>query len=103
MQSVATQAGTAILRRGGNAAEAAVAMGAVLAAVMPHFRNLGGDAVWLMADCVPHLLHGSQGADGQPQTLAVLLTALIYQGPDPAETLAQPRFLLGRTFSDARA
>ena len=50
MQSVATQAGTAILRRGGNAAEAAVAMGAVLAAVMPHFRNLAGDAVWLMAD-----------------------------------------------------
>lgn len=51
---------------------------------------------------LPHLLYGTQGADGQPQTLAVLLTALIDLGLKPAEALAQPRFLLGRTFSDSR-
>ena len=47
---LATRAGADVLQRGGTAAEAAVAMGAVLAVVMPHFCGLGGDAVWLMAD-----------------------------------------------------
>lgn len=50
----------------------------------------------------PHLLYGTQGADGQPQTLSVLLTGLIDHGMTPEEALAQPRFLLGRTFSDSR-
>jgi gamma-glutamyltranspeptidase len=48
------------------------------------------------------LVYGTQGADGQPQTLAAVLTRLIdYQLP-PWEALARPRFLLGRTFSDGR-
>ena len=51
---------------------------------------------------MPHLLYGTQGADGQPQTLAVLLTALIDLALSPTEALAEPRFLLGRTFSDSR-
>ena len=50
----------------------------------------------------PHLLYGTQGADGQPQTLALLLTRLLDYGMSPAEALRRPRFLLGRTFSDAR-
>ncbi|CAO3427359.1 gamma-glutamyltransferase family protein [Azospirillum endophyticum] len=50
----------------------------------------------------PHLLYGTQGADGQPQTLSVLLTGLIDHGMTPEEALAQPRFLLGKTFSDSR-
>lgn len=50
----------------------------------------------------PHILYGTQGADGQPQTLTVVLTRLIDYGLDPAEALARPRFLLGRTFSDSR-
>jgi len=50
----------------------------------------------------PFLLYGTQGADGQPQTLALLLTRLIDFGLDPAEALKRPRFLLGKTFSDAR-
>ena len=49
----------------------------------------------------PHLLYGTQGADGQPQTLAMLLTRLLDFGLSPAEALAKPRFLLGKTFSDA--
>lgn len=48
----------------------------------------------------PHLLYGTQGADGQPQTLAMLLTRLLDFGLSPAEALAKPRFLLGKTFSD---
>lgn len=50
----------------------------------------------------PYLLYGTQGADGQPQTLSVLLTSLLDDGMGPEQALAQPRFLLGRTFSDSR-
>jgi gamma-glutamyltranspeptidase/glutathione hydrolase len=48
------------------------------------------------------LLYGTQGADGQPQTLAAVLTRLIDYGMDPTAALAAPRFLLGKTFSDSR-
>ena len=48
------------------------------------------------------MVYGTQGADGQPQTLAAVLTRLIDYGMDPLAALAQPRFLLGKTFSDAR-
>jgi gamma-glutamyltranspeptidase/glutathione hydrolase len=47
------------------------------------------------------LLYGTQGADGQPQTLAAVLTRLIDYRMDPMAALAAPRFLLGKTFSDA--
>lgn len=50
----------------------------------------------------PRLMYGTQGADGQPQTLAAVLTRLIDHGMDPLTALARPRFLLGRTFSDTR-
>ncbi|MHB2263670.1 gamma-glutamyltransferase family protein [Aliihoeflea sp. PC F10.4] len=50
----------------------------------------------------PHLLYGTQGADGQPQTLATLLVRIINHRLSPQQALAAPRFLLGRTFSDSR-
>lgn len=50
----------------------------------------------------PRWLYGTQGADGQPQTLVALLTRLVDFGLDPAQALARPRFLLGRTFSDGQ-
>jgi len=55
-----------------------------------------------LKDGSPHLLFGTQGADGQPQTLAAVLTRLIDYGMDPLSALARPRFLLGKTFSDTR-
>ncbi|ATN37097.1 gamma-glutamyltransferase (plasmid) [Rhizobium sp. ACO-34A] len=55
-----------------------------------------------LKDGRPHLVYGTQGADGQPQTLCLLLSLLIDHGLDPAEALARPRFLLGKTFSDSR-
>lgn len=48
------------------------------------------------------LLYGTQGADGQPQTLAAVLTRLIDYQMDPMDALRQPRFLLGKTFSDSQ-
>jgi len=50
----------------------------------------------------PSLLYGTQGADGQPQTLAAVLTRLIDYKMDPLTALTRPRFLLGKTFSDTR-
>lgn len=47
-------------------------------------------------------LYGTQGADGQPQTLGLLLARLLDHGQPPEVALAAPRFLLGRTFSDQR-
>lgn len=55
-----------------------------------------------LKDGKPYLIYGTQGADGQPQTLSVVLSGLIDYAMAPAEALAQPRFLLGRTFSDSR-
>lgn len=55
-----------------------------------------------LRDGRPALVYGTQGADGQPQTLSMLLTRLIDFAQPPAEALAAPRFLLGRTFSDSR-
>ena len=47
------------------------------------------------------LLYGTQGADGQPQTLAAVLSRVIDFGMDPWTALRSPRFLLGKTFSDS--
>ncbi|QQC65656.1 gamma-glutamyltransferase family protein [Paraburkholderia ginsengisoli] len=55
-----------------------------------------------LRDGRPQLLFGTQGADGQPQTLAAILTRLIDYRMDPFTALARPRFLLGKTFSDTR-
>jgi gamma-glutamyltranspeptidase/glutathione hydrolase len=51
---------------------------------------------------VPRLLYGTQGADGQPQTLSALLTRMIDYDMDPLTALSRPRFLLGRTSADSR-
>jgi gamma-glutamyltranspeptidase/glutathione hydrolase len=56
----------------------------------------------VLKDGRPHLVYGTQGADGQPQTLSMLLTRLIDFGQSPPDALSGPRFLLGRTFSDSR-
>ena len=55
-----------------------------------------------LKDGKPHLAYGTQGADGQPQTLAMILSRLFDFGQSLTDALAGPRFLLGRTFSDGR-
>ena len=46
---LASEAGLRVLREGGNAIEAAVAMAASLAVVYPHMTSIGGDGFWLIA------------------------------------------------------
>lgn len=46
--ALAAEAGCAVLRDGGTAAEACVAVGATLAIVYPHMTGIGGDGFWLI-------------------------------------------------------
>lgn len=46
---LASEAGVRVLREGGNAVEAMVAMAATIAVVYPHMTAIGGDGFWLIA------------------------------------------------------
>jgi gamma-glutamyltranspeptidase len=46
---LASEAGLAVLREGGNAIEATVAMASTLTVVYPHMTGIGGDGFWLIA------------------------------------------------------
>ena len=48
--AAAVEDGCAILREGGNALEAMLAMAASIAAVYPHMNHVGGDAFWLFRE-----------------------------------------------------
>ncbi|WP_316979354.1 gamma-glutamyltransferase family protein [Shumkonia mesophila] len=47
---LAAEAGGAILREGGTAVEAMVAMAAAIAVVYPHMNAIGGDGFWILAE-----------------------------------------------------
>ena len=61
---LAAQAGRDVLKDGGNAAEAAVAVAAALAVVYPHMTGIGGDSFFLVhePDGSVHSVHGCGGA-----------------------------------------
>jgi oxamate amidohydrolase len=46
----ASEAGLAILQRGGNAVDAAIAAAITIAVVYPHMNGVGGDSFWLIHD-----------------------------------------------------
>jgi gamma-glutamyltranspeptidase/glutathione hydrolase len=48
----------------------------------------------------PHLVYGTMGGEGQPQTQAALLTRVLERGLDPQAAVEAPRWLLGRTWGD---
>ncbi|MGQ0648226.1 MAG: gamma-glutamyltransferase [Gemmatimonadaceae bacterium] len=73
--ALATAAGADVLRRGGNAVDAAIAMAGVLAVVRPHMNGVGGDLFMLYRDAKTgrvHALNGSGGAGSgaTPQAFA---------------------------------
>ena len=59
---LAAAAGHEVLRRGGNAMDAAIAMAGVLAVVRPHMNGVGGDAFALYYDAVTGQVHAMNGS-----------------------------------------
>ena len=88
---LAAEAGLGVLRDGGNAVEASVAVAAALAAVYPHMTGIGGDGFWLIAepDGRVHSVHGCGGA-AQRADLALYAghDSVPTRGPLAANTVA---------------
>lgn len=62
--ALASGAGAAVLRRGGNAVDAAITMAAVLAVVRPHMNGVGGDNFLLIRDARTREVHALNGSGG---------------------------------------
>jgi gamma-glutamyltranspeptidase len=60
--ALASEAGVAMLRRGGNAVDAAIAAAATVAVVYPHMNGLGGDNFWLVYDARSRALRALNAA-----------------------------------------
>ena len=90
---LASAAGLRVLREGGNAIEATLAMGATLAVVYPHMNSIGGDGFWIVArpDHAPIAIDACGGAAqaATPDYYARLgLKAVPWRGPHAANTVA---------------
>ncbi len=88
---LAARAGCDVLKDGGNAVEAAVAVAATLAVVYPHMTGIGGDSFWLVAepDGAIHSVHGCGGAAATADlTLYAGHDAVPTRGPLAANTVA---------------
>lgn len=88
---LAATAGCEVLRDGGTATEACVAVAATLAVVYPHMTGIGGDGFWLIAepDGRTHAIHGCGGAAAAADlSLYAGLEAVPTRGPLAANTVA---------------
>jgi gamma-glutamyltranspeptidase/glutathione hydrolase len=80
---LASAAGADVLKRGGNAVDAAITMAAVLAVVRPHMNGVGGDAFMLMHDASTrqtYALNGS-GRAGSKATPALFAERKLAEVP----------------------
>jgi gamma-glutamyltranspeptidase/glutathione hydrolase len=68
-QPLASQTGLDILKRGGNAVDAAVAMAAVLAVTEPHMTGLGGDVFAMVFSAKTTQLEGLNASGRAPRAL----------------------------------
>ncbi|MBI2615798.1 MAG: gamma-glutamyltransferase [Gemmatimonadetes bacterium] len=80
---LAAEAGLAVLRRGGNAMDAAITMAGVLAVARPHMNGVGGDMFLLYYDAKTGTVHGlnASGPAGSRASIARVRA----QGPTRTE------------------
>lgn len=70
-QPLAAEAGLRVLQRGGNAADAAIAVGAALGVLEPHSSGIGGDAFALFYDAASKRVACLQGNGASPAGLTL--------------------------------
>ncbi|WVQ74298.1 gamma-glutamyltransferase [Cryptococcus sp. DSM 104548] len=70
-QPLASEAGLTILREGGNAADAAIAMAAALNVTEPCNTGIGGDVFALFYSCKTRSVHAINGSGRSPQILTL--------------------------------
>jgi gamma-glutamyltranspeptidase len=90
---LASEAGLAVLREGGNAIEATVAMAAALTVVYPHMTGIGGDGFWLIAapgqDPIAIEACGRAASAATPELYTSKgLRSIPWRGPLAANTVA---------------
>jgi len=88
---LASQAGVDVLKDGGDAVAAAVAVAACLAVVYPHMTGIGGDGFWLIAEPDGQMRAidaCGRSAAGAQLPLYAGLTAIPWRGPLAANTVA---------------
>lgn len=88
---LASQAGLDVLKDGGTAVEACVAVAAALAVVYPHMTGMGGDGFWLIAEpdgAVRAIDACGRAAARADLTLYEGLPAIPWRGPLAANTVA---------------
>jgi gamma-glutamyltranspeptidase len=104
---LASEAGLRVLREGGDAIEATIAMAAALAVVYPHMTAIGGDGFWLVAQpgLAPLAIDacGGAAAAATPELYASHgLTAVPWRGPLAANTVAGTISGWGEAFAVSR-
>lgn len=69
---LASQAGLHVLRNGGNAVDAAIAVASTLAVVYPHMNSIGGDNFWLIYNAKKQDVRGlnASGRSGEKATIS---------------------------------
>jgi gamma-glutamyltranspeptidase len=70
-QPLATQAGLDVLKRGGNAVDASIAMAAVLNVTEPHMTGVGGDAFMMIYSSKTKKLEGLNASGRAPLALSL--------------------------------
>ncbi len=102
---LAAQSGLDVLKDGGNARDAAVAVAATLAVVYPHMNSIGGDSFWLIREPGGHrvAVHGCGGAAAKADlALYAGLDAVPWRGPLAANTVAGTISAWQRVIADGK-
>jgi gamma-glutamyltranspeptidase len=89
--SLAAQAGLDILREGGNAVEASIAVASTLAVVYPHMTGIGGDGFWLIhspGEVVQAIDACGAAGSGVTRDIYTPMASIPWRGPLAANTVA---------------